>query len=621
MAVPQAAIRRVRCHADEAASARAALERWLAALDLAHHGLPPTAILLVRRTRAPLRALAPEAANDPLAAVLHLAARPARDGFVPAAAGAVWFADEAELLACLARDWVAGIAAGCWWWAVALGRAPDAPAVLQRWLASARAVPAALAAVPGDWPRRWFESAGPEGRARLLQALAAAFPVGEATQRAVLAHDAPVAAGGFSPRSADPPGPAGRGPTETAGSRAPPPDAAAALLALCATLAAQPMVALEEGFAATLAPKAAARADAESELTLGPAVRQPFIADVETPPASHLDDLAEPAAELDRHATHPPGLPLAKPAFEVTVGVPPATGTSATRDPAPADPGAGKRSRAMPRERAATPALAAAAGPPDAVTVPRVRGPQPRPAVPEAPPFETPLGSNHASLFFALNAAIALGLYGDFTQPRHAGLPVSPWQFLGALGRACFGRRFAADPLAGWLGARDPAPMPARPPGEWRADPAALRSFAQVEAGWHAVVGPGGLVLRHPAGFVAAWSAEGDAPALDRLCAELNVAPQRVVVHRRRRPPRPPRDLLQLCMPMVSARLALALGMPARPACAFALALPGRVCAGAQRVDVHLSLAALPLAVRLAGLDRDPGWLPAAGCDFRFHFD
>ena len=28
----------------------------------------------------------------------------------------------------------------------------------------------------------------------------------------------------------------------------------------------------------------------------------------------------------------------------------------------------------------------------------------------------------------------------------------------------------------------------------------------------------------------------------------------------------------------------------------------------------------LPLAVRFAGLDRDPGWIPAAGCDVRFHF-
>jgi hypothetical protein len=37
-------------------------------------------------------------------------------------------------------------------------------------------------------------------------------------------------------------------------------------------------------------------------------------------------------------------------------------------------------------------------------------------------------------------------------------------------------------------------------------------------------------------------------------------------------------------------------------------------------VDVHLSLADLPLAIRVAGLDRDAGWIPAAGRDLRFHF-
>jgi hypothetical protein len=40
-----------------------------------------------------------------------------------------------------------------------------------------------------------------------------------------------------------------------------------------------------------------------------------------------------------------------------------------------------------------------------------------------------------------------------------------------------------------------------------------------------------------------------------------------------------------------------------------------------ERLEVFFSLAQLPLAVRLSGLDRDPGWIPVAGCDVRFHFD
>jgi len=45
------------------------------------------------------------------------------------------------------------------------------------------------------------------------------------------------------------------------------------------------------------------------------------------------------------------------------------------------------------------------------------------------------------------------------------------------------------------------------------------------------------------------------------------------------------------------------------------------VHARADRLDLHFTLDALPLAVRLAGVDRDPGWIPSAGCDIRFCFD
>ncbi|MGO4778520.1 hypothetical protein AB4084_23945, partial [Lysobacter sp. 2RAB21] len=45
-----------------------------------------------------------------------------------------------------------------------------------------------------------------------------------------------------------------------------------------------------------------------------------------------------------------------------------------------------------------------------------------------------------------------------------------------------------------------------------------------------------------------------------------------------------------------------------------------RVRRGPTSIDVHLSLADLPLALRCAGLDRDPGWIPAAGHGIRFHF-
>jgi hypothetical protein len=41
----------------------------------------------------------------------------------------------------------------------------------------------------------------------------------------------------------------------------------------------------------------------------------------------------------------------------------------------------------------------------------------------------------------------------------------------------------------------------------------------------------------------------------------------------------------------------------------------------AARVDVVMPLEQLPVVVRLAGLDRDPGWVPRARRDVRFHFE
>jgi len=98
-----------------------------------------------------------------------------------------------------------------------------------------------------------------------------------------------------------------------------------------------------------------------------------------------------------------------------------------------------------------------------------------------------------------------------------------------------------------------------------------------------------------------------------RLLADLSGRGRRYL----RRPRRLPAQVEALL-----ARLALALGGD-RPA-----DIPAIVCrhsAGISvtesRVDVHLALSDLPLALRVAGLDRDPGWIPAAGRSVAFHFE
>ena len=48
--------------------------------------------------------------------------------------------------------------------------------------------------------------------------------------------------------------------------------------------------------------------------------------------------------------------------------------------------------------------------------------------------------------------------------------------------------------------------------------------------------------------------------------------------------------------------------------------LAAEVHVSATTLDLQFSLDQLPLAVRVAGLDRDPGWIPAAGRSLCFHF-
>jgi hypothetical protein len=74
-------------------------------------------------------------------------------------------------------------------------------------------------------------------------------------------------------------------------------------------------------------------------------------------------------------------------------------------------------------------------------------------------------------------------------------------------------------------------------------------------------------------------------------------------------------------MPYVRARLVRALGLESPAESGQLLcARHARVFVTAARLDVYLALAELPIAVRLAGLDRDPGWVPAAGRFLAFHF-
>ena len=206
------------------------------------------------------------------------------------------------------------------------------------------------------------------------------------------------------------------------------------------------------------------------------------------------------------------------------------------------------------------------------------------------PSADAPVETRYGGLFFLLNALIAMEVYGDFTRPLAVPHAPSPFDLLALLGRRWFGAQYRRDPvdalLAGVVG-RHPdepirsAPPQWSPPGSWLAPWPA----ASPTAGWH------------PAGF------------------PLYPAPDD-----RRLPGRPMTRWTASLALYLEARLALALAMSPRAAVRGTCRQPANVTCSGDRVTLTFSLAAHPLALRLAGLDRDPGYLPAARREVRFAF-
>jgi hypothetical protein len=249
---------------------------------------------------------------------------------------------------------------------------------------------------------------------------------------------------------------------------------------------------------------------------------------------------------------------------------------------------------------------------------------------------ETPYGG----LFHLVNLALFLELYGDFTAPAAPGIALSIWDFVALLGRRMVGAGVETDavwPLLARLAGRGAGQSPGegfRPPGAWRMDAGWLQKFP-VSGGWRWAVSRGAhrqdrLQVIHPSNFVVL-----DVP-LDReegaeaqLARELEVyahafagTPVRGVRPFRLRGRTPLARWVERVHLYARARLCLALGTgDARRAARLLCERHARVFVTATHVDIVMRLAELPFEVRVAGLDRDPGWIPAAGRIVAFHFE
>lgn len=506
--------------------------------------LRPEAILCVRRLATSFPDL--DRLSNVLDAEIRNAARPAR-GTVPANANAVLFADRAELLACLARDWCAADLGSNWWWPVLFPR-DDFTALVRRWLADAAAIPAALTRLDGaGLATPFLRKIAPAGLDALWRKVVQTFGLAELertwsamnlTNGDGVALDANRPAAPWKPWVTPEPSLSAR---------------ATRLLVTAVLLERAPAKARSHSFARAVAAWGESNSGQRALLLDSPD---------ETPPSGG-----------DAFATRAPGKNARTPGGTETVLAQPPP-PDAARGPRDAGDLRSSRAGSSDTPPPAAPARATPESPPiflNASSQPD-RGMEEQSetglgAAPSGEPGESALlpaapkldriATEWGGVIYLVNLALAAGLYPDFTAPARSGLALPLWDFLALLGERLIGEKFADDPLPGLL-ARLSCRAEEDPPG------------AEFEP-------PTGEPLER-------WVA--------RICDDFQERVRRSVG------PGPGRDFRALVLNHLA-----------------------KIEASSTRLDAHFSLAAHPIELRLAGLDRDPGWVPAGGRAIYFHYD
>lgn len=214
---------------------------------------------------------------------------------------------------------------------------------------------------------------------------------------------------------------------------------------------------------------------------------------------------------------------------------------------------------------------------------------------------DTAFSTGFGGLLFLVNAFTALGLYPDFTRPLGARLAPSPLRLADRIGRWRFGACYRRDPLANWIAAHC---ADGRLPVAWRPDPAWLEGL-ETAAPPRVTRSATRVTTWHPTGFpLSDESARRPRPAALRPAfrppAHLPSGPGRW-----------------------SACLALYLDARLRRLTGSGLALlaqPARIEIRDLELRVGFALDRHPIELRLAGLDRNPGWQPAEGRNIAFAF-
>jgi hypothetical protein len=253
------------------------------------------------------------------------------------------------------------------------------------------------------------------------------------------------------------------------------------------------------------------------------------------------------------------------------------------------------------------------------------------------------LETQFGGLFYLINVGLYLELYGDFTTPAQPGIPLTIWDFLALLGYRLLGAGIQGDPVWGFLALlvgkneQEPPGTYFEPVAAWRVPVLWLKPFPG-ENSWQWEATHERLKVYHPAGFlILDVPLEGDNKAqLEREMQAYRECLEVALTYREEQTFLPisipgatsnPTGVsfqivrwLDWLTPYLYARLQRALGTTDDPIPTLCRQ-HAHVHITATHLDIYFSLAALPIEVRIAGLDRNPGWVPAAGRYVTFYFE
>ena len=540
---------RIRSDSRDRTSLKIRCEAVFRAVDLTPATMPPQAILCIRSLNDPLPgtidlhsshitqpAAWEYAARDSVTAAYRRAARHAHCS-VPSSADAVLFADHAELLACAARDACNGLLNAWWWKHIIPSFSFDR--VVAEWKKEPLYVPAAvdLLCASGDaisFIGRIERKAAIELTALILRAHHA-----EAAARAV----ADLFTGG-TPRSERPQARASEFfPAARSWRRTIMPELEHAPLTVEQRIFATTALILRRKPHIAAAPSIAGKIAEwlSNTMVADDTIVQPEVPHNDTTPERTLQQPVPSALPVEKESGSVVGRRAQRVRPRSSHGFVLLKSQSSDQQHAPdrSDEMSSVVAPVSPQRDQATTEY-------DAISViPKTQARPPLHPVPHL--FEAAIDSDHAGIFFLLNAAIALGYYGDAFRQPESPLELSPWDFLAIASRAI--------------------------------------------------------------------SAEIEDDALWDLLAQLA---------NREEPLRsdfvPPEEL-NFDERLRAMREHLSLALAIESADAFLIRRRGSILITPAHIDISFPLLSHSIEIRMAGLDRDPGWIPAAGRYVTFHFD